>query len=264
MAVVHQCLKTLAPTIYAPKWSTPTPREDPNIDDLRFTRGLYSVADAARLVGMSASTFATWAHGYERTLDSGRRVVKARPVISTVKAGDGRLIPFVGLVEATVVQAFRQTGLPLQRVRRALEVLASQGELQHALASRRLYTDGANILFDYATDQDDKQLVLLTVVHSGQRVFHDVIAAYLRRIGWEDDQWATSLIVPATERELLRIRPEVAGGDPLFIAGGGPLSAVRSRACAGEPIISIARDYDVPESDVREALSAIWPQSHAA
>jgi hypothetical protein len=41
-------------------------------------------------------------------------------VITTVPdTGDGKQIPFIGLVEATVVQAFGQSGLPLQRLRRA-------------------------------------------------------------------------------------------------------------------------------------------------
>ena len=43
--------------------------------DQRFTRQLYTLAEAARLVGMSPSTLDTWAHGYERQ-PRGRPVVK--------------------------------------------------------------------------------------------------------------------------------------------------------------------------------------------
>lgn len=234
-----------------------------NVADIRFSRGLYHVAEAARLVGMNPTTLSTWAHGYERRPPD-RPTVKSGPVITTVSTAYGRQIPFIGLVEATVVQAFRQTGLSLQRIRRALGVLADEGELPHALASRRLYSDGADVLYDYARHTDDKQLGLLTVVVNGQRVFHDVIADYLHRIDFEDDIWAEALIVPATARELLRIRPGVADGDPLFIEGGAPLSAVRSRWQAGEPVPALARDYGVPERDIEEALRAIWPQAHAA
>jgi hypothetical protein len=73
------------------------------------------------------------------------------PVITSIVDERGRAgILFIGLVEAAVVQAFRQTDLPLQRIRTALSVLEQQGELQHALASRKLMTDGANVLYDYA------------------------------------------------------------------------------------------------------------------
>lgn len=46
--------------------------------------------------------------------------------------------------------------------------------------------------------------------------------------------------------------------------GGAPLSAVRSRAEAGEPVESISADYATPAEDIREALSAIWPTKAAA
>ncbi len=230
-------------------------------EDLRFTRPLYTVAQASRYVGMPPSTLATWAKGYTKRFPD-RPMVSQGPVVTSVPASTpaGPTIPFIGLVEATVVQAFRQTGLPLQRVRRALQVLADQGELAHALASERLYTDGAQVLYDYASESGDQMLRLLTVVDSGQRVFHEVIVDYLRRITF-DDTWATGLVLPVTEHDVLRVTPAVASGDPIFLRGGAPLSAVLSRARAGESVASIAADYEVPRSDVEEALGAVLPQA---
>jgi uncharacterized protein (DUF433 family) len=233
-------------------------------DDVRFTTPLYTVPHAARLVGMSPSTLATWARGYKRRFP-GRTDVVQGPVITAVepdRPGDAT-IPFVGLVEATVVQAFRRTDLPLQRIRSALRVLAEQGTMAHPLASRRLYSDGARILFDYAEDAADGQLRLLTVVNSGQRVFHEVILEYLQRIEFSDD-WASALIVPVTDHDVLRIRPDVAGGDPLFVHGGAPLSSVISRFRAGEPVESLAADFDAPIEDIREALDGLRVTSKAA
>lgn len=230
-------------------------------DDLRFTEPRYTVAEAARYVGMAPSTLASWAKGYTKHF-ADRPTVKQGPVITSLPSatGSGATIPFIGLVEATVVQAFRQTGLPLQRVRRALHVLADQGELEHALASKRLYSDGAQVLYDYASTSGDQMLRLLTVVDSGQRVFHEVISDYLRRISFEDT-WATGLILPVTDRDVLRVRPTIASGDPLFLHGGAPLHAVVSRSKAGESMRSIAEDYEVPLEDIEEALGAVLPQA---
>ena len=232
--------------------------------DPRFDRRLYTVSDAARYIGMSPTTLSAWT----RVGPDGKKSRSGggeRSVVTALEArkGDRRRIPFIGLIEATVVQVFRQTGLPMQRIRRALRVLSERGELEHALASKGFFTDGAEVLYDYASYSGDPQLRLLTVVHTGQRVFHEVILEYLRRIKFGDN-WATGLIIPITRRELLRVRPDVAGGAPLFVNGGAPLSAVYSRYRAGESIGSIATDFEVPADEIAESISAIWPQSEAA
>jgi len=224
-------------------------------DDPRFSEPLYTVAQAARLVGMPPSTLATWSRGYHRHFP-GRRDVVQPPVVTALQPHrpGAATIPFAGLVEATVVQAFRRTQLPLQRIRRALDVLTANRAFEHPLASRRLYTDGAEVLFDYASESEDGQLRLLTVVSSGQRVFHEVILDFLKRIHYDDGSWPVELIVPSTRKELLRVRPEVASGDPIFMRGGAPLSSVISRYRAGESIDSLSADYGVPTDDLEGAL----------
>lgn len=206
---------------------------------------------------MPSSTLSTWAKGYTRRFPDRPAVIQGPIVTALAPTGTDRArIPFIGLVEATVVQAFRRTGLPLQRIRKALSVLSEQGELEHALASRQLYTDGAQVLYNYASASGDRELDQLTVVHSGQRVFHDVISRYLELIEFEDT-WATGLVLPITEKPILYARPEIASGDPIFREGGAPVSAVVSRWKAGESTESLSDDYGVPLADITDALNAI-------
>jgi uncharacterized protein (DUF433 family) len=168
----------------------------------------------------------------------------------------GRLtVPFVGLAEGMVLAAFRETGLPLQRIRPALERLEQEMGLEYALASKHMYTDGAQVLFDYAEARGDKQLRLLTVVRSGQRVFHDIIRDYLTRITY-DGGWASWLMLPITKDELLVADPERAFGQPIFVHGGARLADVIGRIEAGEDPEAVADDYGVPLTDVQAALAA--------
>jgi len=150
-------------------------------DDLRFTKPLYTVSEAASYVGVPRSTFSSWTNGYVRSA-AGKRAVHGQPLLTSVD-GHGLAVPFIGLAEGMVLAAFRDTGLPLQRIRPALQRLTEEHELDHALASRRLFTDGAETLYNYARAHGDKQLRLLTVVRTGQRVFHDVIDRYLKQMG---------------------------------------------------------------------------------
>lgn len=221
--------------------------------DPRFTKPLYTVTEASSYLGVPRSTFDTWVRGCERK-PAGKRVVRGDGLLTSV--ADGRLtIPFVGLAEGMVLAAFRETGLPLQRIRPALEKLDKEIGLEHALASQHLFTDGAELFFHYAQSQADKGLRLLTVVRSNQRVFHDVIEKYLKRIEYEAG-WAARIELPITEEPLLIADPARAFGQPIFIHGGARLADVIGRIEAGEDASLVAEDYGVPLDDVRAALAA--------
>jgi len=223
---------------------------------LLFEKPLYTVTEAAACVGIPRSTFDTWVRGYLRR-PAGRSAVHGHPLLTSVP-GPGLTIPFIGLAEGMVLAAFRETGLPLQRIRPALDRLRAEHELEHALASEHLYTDGAEVLYDYARAHGDKQLRLLTVVRSGQRVFHEVIERYLSRITYQGG-WAARLVLPITEEPLLVVDPERAFGQPVFLHGGARLLDVRGRIEAGEDEAAVARDYGVPLDDVRAALASPAP-----
>lgn len=232
--------------------------------DIRFSVPLYTVAEAARYVRVPASTYATWARGYDRSLPGrggGQRHVHGAPVITafTAPKRGWPTIPFVGLAESLVLSAFRMAGVSMQHIRLAIPVLAEQVGVEHALASQRLYTDGAVILFDYAThgsvDQDAaEELSGLTRIVDGQRVFAQVVRDYLHRVAYEEDGWAGEIGLPYGSGNVLRVRPDRGGGKPLFVSGGAPLDAMLARWRAGDGIAELAADFEVPPHDLEDAL----------
>lgn len=230
------------------------------MDELRFKTPLYTLPEAARFLGVPTTTFATWAHGYVRQPPH-RRAVRGEPILTVVKTPPRQPeIPFVGLVEGMVAAAFRQAGVSMQHVRRALRVLESEIGLQHALASRRLYTDGASILYDHASEARDTEV--LTIVLSGQRVFSDIVRDYLTRITYARDNWAATMVLPITSRPVVEVDPNRAFGRPLFIRGGAPMDDVMDRFRAGEPLNDVAKDFDLRPEDVEDVIRASL--SHAA
>ena len=123
--------------------------------DARFTVPLYTLAEAARALGVPPTTFQTWARGYVRR-PPGKSLVIGEPVVTALAAPAGSAaVPFIGLAEGMVLAAIRRQGVPLQRIRPALAVLQRELDVDHALASRKLYTDGAEVLFDYAEKMGD-------------------------------------------------------------------------------------------------------------
>ena len=224
--------------------------------DDRFTVPLYSVAEAARFLGVHASTLATWAHGYVRR-PPGRPNVVGKPVLTSVTARPGEAtIPFVGLAEGMVVASFRSAGVSMQHLRRAVDVLEREIGFRHALASRNLFTDGARVLFDYAERKGDEAL---TVVVTQQRVFVPVVADYLQRIEYGADNWAIRLASPATKQKIIVVDPERSFGQPMFVRGAARVEDVVDRWRAGEPLAEVAADFGVPPSDVEDYLRVALP-----
>ncbi|MBV9030221.1 MAG: hypothetical protein JO364_07900 [Pseudonocardiales bacterium] len=130
----------------------------------------------------------------------GRPPVVGESIVTTVPADSGASIPFIGLAEAYALAAIRRAGVPLQRVRPALDRLRAELGIEHVLASRRLFTDGAEVLYDYAEDHSDtseaRSARELVVVRNDQQVFTETVESYLRRIEARDDQWAQLIHLP--------------------------------------------------------------------
>jgi uncharacterized protein (DUF433 family) len=225
----------------------------------RFSTALYTVSEAARYLDVPTSTVTTWTHGYRRR-PPGRREVIGAPVLTALPRTDRYrpVIPFIGLAEGLVLSAMRRSGVPLQRIRPALERLDEQFGLAHALASQRLYTDGAEVLFDYAETTSDASSARaardLVVVRSGQRVFNDIVAAYLRRIEFGTDGYAQLLHLPAYEVADVIVDPTRGFGQPVFARGGARLEDALSLFRAGEPLEVVAGEYGIPPSQLEDAV----------
>jgi uncharacterized protein (DUF433 family) len=168
----------------------------------------------------------------------------------------GPTVPFVGLTEAYILAAFRSAGVPMQRIRPAIRVLEEQMGLRQALASERLKTDGAEVLWDYGRLTDDpaeKDAVGdLVVVRNGQGVFRAIVADYLRRVTYKDG-WARIINVGAGRVDVT-VDPWVNGGRPTLPRRGIAADDVLSRIRAGETSRAVAADYGLHLDEVTALL----------
>lgn len=231
----------------------------PAAGDPRFDLALYTLAEAARALDVPASTFVTWAKGYLRRPPGGHPAT-GEPVVTSFEAASGKpSVPFVGLAEGVVLAAVRRAGVPLQRIRPALEVLACEIGLAHALASKALYTDGAELLFDYvqhAPHDEAEAAGQLVVVRSGKRVFKPLVDDYLRRIDYGADGYAQLIRLPAYERANVLADPTRSFGQPIFGSGGARVSDVLDRFWAGDTIHTLTQEFGVPADEIEDVLRA--------
>jgi uncharacterized protein (DUF433 family) len=225
--------------------------------DIRFDTPLYTVAEAAMFLGVPASTFSGWAKGYVRR--SADRTTVGEPLLSLVPgSGSQPSVPFIGLAEGMVLAAIRRGGVPMQRIRPALLALQETIGVHHALASERLYSDGAEVLYDFAHEHHDSPAAAsareLVVLRSGQRVFADVVADYLQRIEYAADGYPRLLHLPDYQRRQVVVDPARSFGQPMFIHGGARVADVIDRFQAGESLSDLAEDFGVPMDELEDAV----------
>lgn len=205
---------------------------------------MYSQQDVAGIVGAPSSTIHRWAEGYRD------RGVWRDPLIALSQPGRGFTVPFIGLAQAFVLWSFRRAGVPMQRIRPAVDALERALGLEYVLASDRLVTDGAEVLLRAEPESEDDRLI---VVRSGQAVFNDIVRQYLREISFERG-YASSFGLPRFDRVRVSVDPLVNGGRPTVAERGIAVDDILSRLRAGETAVSVAADFELDETAVRSLL----------
>jgi uncharacterized protein (DUF433 family) len=221
---------------------------------------LYTIAEAARILAMPASSLRNWAVGYTiKRIDT--QEILAEPLVTTEPhiPGARATVPFVGLAEAHTLLAFKAAGVPVQRIRPAIRWLEEHLGLVQALASERLMTDGADVLYDFAASTDDPEareaIDGLVVVRSGQQVFRPVVRDHLSRVEYRDG-WIAVIHLPRYGKVDVAVDPRINGGRPTVHRRGVPIDAVLGRLRGGEPPDEVAADYRLTRSEIR-ALQAV-------
>lgn len=220
--------------------------------DAVLTRPLYTLSEAAAIVDVRPSTLHRWARGYSFKGVDGKHH-RSDALITTTRIGRGAVVPFVGLAEAYVLAAFRQAGVPLQRIRPALERLEREYGITAVLTSKRLKTDGAEVLWEYRDEADAGVVDQLVVVRNQQPVFRDVVDQYLRTITYRSGRVAI-IGLPQYRTDVI-VDPTRNFGRPTIARRGVRVADVLDRLRAGEPPEDVARDYGLEISEV-QALDA--------
>jgi uncharacterized protein (DUF433 family) len=230
------------------------------IDDPHYTTPIYHKAEAAHIIAVPGQTFRNWAVGYARKRLDGSHVVSA-PIVTTLEPArpHGVSVPFVGLAEAYIVAAFTKAGLPMQRIRPAVLWLQEHIGLPQALASQRLQTDGAEVLWDFGRrsgDPADQNMVDgLVVVRSGQQVFRPVVRDYLTRVTYEGG-WTRRIQLPQYGNIDVVVDPWLNGGQPTVAGRGIRVIDIVNRLNASEPATDVADDYDLTVREVEQIARA--------
>lgn len=211
--------------------------------------GLYTPAEAGRLLVMAPEKISRWLRGHSIKGRSYDRLWEPE-----VDLEDGRVVlGFRDLMEVRVVDAFIRLGISAIRMRSTIRLASEVVGESHPLATNRFRTDGREIFLQVIeTDEEGLEREKLLNLFKRQYEFQGIIEPILRTVDFGTNgrpvQWW-----PRGRRGGIVLDPARAFGAPIDEATSVPTSTL---ADAGRALglTETATAYDVPEASVRRAL----------
>jgi len=210
--------------------------------------GLYTVSEAARLTRIPAGKIRRWIRGY--TFRKGESVRHSDAVWQTeIKPLDDKAaLSFRDLLELRFVDAFIKAGVSWVTMRRAHTKAQEELKTTHPFCSKRIATDGKNILLKQAEEDSDEALINLV---TDQREFSRIVQDFLKELEFSGDDivwW------PLGKNRQIVVDPRRNFGQPTVAKSGVPATTLARSVKANSSIDIVARWYEAQRDEVRDAV----------
>ena len=151
-----------------------------NVIDL-LSRPVYGLAQVDALLSLRSGTARRWIDGYTR---AGRSYP---PVVREASTGD-EAVTWGEFVETRLLAQYRDAGVPMIRMRPAIDLLREQMQTRYPLASARTWldVDGRELVWKVQDQVGLDRPLALVVVRTGQAVldWSPPAEAFRRSIEW--------------------------------------------------------------------------------
>ena len=219
---------------------------------LPLTVGVYSPAEAARLVGKRSDWVRRLSKGYAFRGRDGRP--SASPPLFKRQLGDIKgktALSFLDLVELLFIRDFLEEGVSLYVIRRAAEVAAEMFSADHPFCVKQFQTDGKAIFARASNEVGDDQMVDLV---KRQHVFSRVVSPFMKQLDYDAVSGDVRRWFPLGKRVPVVLDPSFSFGAPIIAETGVPTSVLFSAHKSGDSDQDIASWYEVSVSAVRAAI----------
>jgi uncharacterized protein (DUF433 family)/DNA-binding transcriptional MerR regulator len=214
--------------------------------------GLYPPAEVSHLLGIPISTVHRWIEGYSYPLARHFRAKKPPVFVPALPRLEGRLtLTFLDLVQLRVVRAFREAGVPLQRIRVAGETAGDLFGTSHPLAHLRFKTEGRSVWSDMANTRERE---VMNLSAAGQRAFPEVVAESLKEIGYAPEPGLADRWYAAGPGGGVVVDPEIAFGAPVLVGANVPTATVWSQSQSEPDVHRLASWFRLDLRQVQDAI----------
>lgn len=212
--------------------------------------GLYTSAEAGRLLRMPSAKLSRWLRGHF-IKDKFYPALWAPQVSLGV---DQIFLGFRDLMEARVADAFIRAGVSAIGVRAAIVAAKEIIGQDRPLSTNRFRTDGREIfLHSIEDDENGQEREKLLSLFRRQYVFKAILDPVLQTVDFGEDG-APSVWWPVGRRLNVVIDPSRSFGQPIDAISSVPTAILAAAAEQEGGVMAAARAFDVHENSVRRAV----------
>jgi hypothetical protein len=211
--------------------------------------GLYTPAEAGRLLHISGAKIVRWLRGHNISDQNYAPLWR-----SQVQLDDGRVyLGFRDLMEVRVADKFIGEGVSPQRIRAAIKLAQQLIDDDRPLSTDRFRTDGRDIFFEVIEkDEHGQERERLLNLFRRQYEFRQIIEPLLRTIDF-DPRGLPFKWWPLGRRENIVVDPTRSFGQPIDAVSSVP-TRILAQAAHVNGVVAAARAYDVPATSIRRAI----------
>lgn len=204
---------------------------------------VYGMPQVDHLLGLPGGTARRWIDGYER---GGKQYL---PVIRELRTGDDA-VTWGEFVEAKLLAAYRDTGVPMLHMRPAVEQLRQRFGVRYPLAHVRPFVAGKELVYQVQDEVGLDRGLRLVVARNDQYVLAPASSDFFDTIDWDDD--LITRIRPLGRDSPVVIDPQRQFGSP--VVRSVPTEVIAELFRAGDPTAMIAEIYELSAEQVEAAL----------
>ena len=202
------------------------------------TNPLYTVPEAAHMAHVSSNTVRNWLYGREHQ----------GPLFT---APPTPMVSFLQLVEIVIAANFRKAeNVSFDRVRRAYVNAKEILQLEYPFAYAELRAIGGHIV--HAIHEQTSEPIYQAMDEPTQWTMPALVSNIVDQIRYERKlaaQW-----YPVGDKAPIVVDPRITSGVPTISGRGVTVRIIRKRFMAGQEIDFIARDFELENTVVEQAI----------
>ncbi|TCD00895.1 DUF433 domain-containing protein [Pedobacter psychroterrae] len=225
--------------------------KETKISDPELGAGIYTIPDVAFILRLPQAKVRRWMKEF---WDG--RLGKDYEVKYSHGEGREKVTKFHTLIEFYVFYQLRELGISTKQIFLAHRDISSQLNTAYPFASSKVLSDGKSILFEL----NDGTLV--NADESKQSVFKEIIESFCKKIEFSSTDIAQCFYPMGRDKHIV-VDPHHQFGQPTIENTNILAETIFDLFKAGESIDFLARLYQLPIKEIKDAITFYTPKSAA-